>query len=309
MPPPVSMLSFVTADDLARLDRLELVSQKLVNGYISGKHKSLVKGGCSEFSDHRAYSPGDEIRHLDWRVFAKSNRYYVKEYDEETAAHGMIVLDVSGSMNFGMETVSKLECAKAACACSARLILGQRDPVGLAFGTGSVHDILPPRSSARHLHQILHKLHHTKANGDQTFVETLNVLVRQLKQRTQILLFTDGFFDLTAFESVMRQMTQRGHQIILFHTLAPEELAFNFDDGIRFECMETSGLHRNVDPAEFADTYLERMQTFLTRLKNICIKSDSAYVPMLTDRPVSETLANYLRTRTGRHTRAAAGSH
>ena len=100
MSAPVSMLSFVSADELARLDRLELVSQKLVNGYISGKHKSLMKGGCSEFSDHRSYSPGDEIRHLDWRVYAKSNRYYVKEYDEETSAHGMLVLDVSGSMNF-----------------------------------------------------------------------------------------------------------------------------------------------------------------------------------------------------------------
>ena len=309
MSAPVSMLSFVSADELARLDRLQLVSQKLVNGYISGKHKSLMKGGCSEFSDHRSYSPGDEIRHLDWRVYAKSNRYYVKEYDEETSAHGMLVLDVSGSMNFGLETDTKLTCAKAACACAARLILGQRDPIGLSFGTGRAQDILPPRSSAKHLHHILHKLYHTKASDKQTFIKTLTLLVSQLRQRTQILLFTDGFFDLTAFESVMKQMAQRGHQVILFHTLAPEELSFDFEDGIRFECLETKDLHRNVDPAEFAETYLERMQTFLTRIKSICIKTNSAYVPMVTDIPVSETLANYLRTRTGGRTRAAAGSH
>ncbi|MGK0188477.1 MAG: hypothetical protein ACI9R3_004288 [Verrucomicrobiales bacterium] len=290
----------VDPEDQAPLENLELVSTQIVDGYLSGQHRSRMKGGCTEFAEHRAYSPGDEVRLIDWKVFAKSDRYYIKQFEEETNLNTLLVLDSSGSMNFGMSTKTKFTYARAACACFSRLLLSQRDPVGLAVSSLTESQYLPSRSSPAHFHALLDTLKKTEAANDTVLPRTLDEMVRRMNRRGLFMIFSDCFVDLDALQKTLKLIRSRGHQVILMHTMAPEELGFSFRNGSRFECMEVDGYHVDLDPALIRDEYLASINAFLDRLKKVCLQTGCDYVPLNTGDPLGERLALYLRERTAK---------
>jgi uncharacterized protein (DUF58 family) len=287
----------VDPEDQAALENLELVSTQIVDGFLSGQHRSRLKGGCSEFAEHRAYSPGDEVRLLDWKVFAKSDRYYIKQFEEETNLNTVLVLDASGSMGFSMSTRSKLVYARAACACFSRLLLSQRDPVGLAVSSLTASRYLPSKAAPAHFHALLETLAQAEPANDTALTRTLDEMVRRMRRRGLFIVFSDCFVDMDALLKSLKLIRTRGHQVILMHTMAPEELDFNFREGSRFECLEVDGYHVDLDPVIIRDEYLRGVKTFLEQLKRVCLQSGCDYVPLNTGEPLGERLALYLRER------------
>ena len=282
---------------MARLGQLELLSKRVVEGLISGIHRSPFKGGCVEFSEHRAYSPGDEVRLIDWRAFARSDRYYIKQFEEETNLQATLVLDASGSMAFGQSTVTKFRYAQMASACLARLLLHQRDAVGLATIDTKVRSYIVPRSRANHFQAIIGALEHTRPRGETSLAAVLHELAARLKRRGVIILLSDAFDDVDALLNAFRHLQLRGHEVLLLHVMAPEELSFSFSRWSRFESLEIDGQRIELDPAAIRKRYLKQVETFLDRLRRGCAEMDCDYVPMSTDRPLVETLTYYLTRR------------
>lgn len=294
---PHGFHDLVLPEDQASLADLEFAATQIVDGFMAGGHRSKMKGGCTEFAEHRAYSPGDEVRLLDWRVYAKSDRYYIKQFDEETNLNAILVLDTSGSMGFRLDNPSKFAYGRAACAVLARLLLGQRDPVGLAISHLAEPTYIPPRSTATHFHLFLNHLSKATASGPTNLVPTLDEMVRRVRHRGVFLLFTDAFVDVPALEQKLRVIRGRGHQVVLFHIMAPEELDFAFSASSRFQCLEVNDYHLDLDPVVVRDQYLSGLQTYLDQLKAACIGCGCDYLPLTTHEPLGETLANYLRKR------------
>ena len=282
---------------LGQVGHLDILSRTVVDGLLSGKHKSIQKGGTFEFAEHRAYSAGDELRLIDWRIYAKRDRYYVKLFDDEINLQATMVVDASGSMEFGMSTVSKLDYAKCACACLSRLMLRQRDAVGLRCFAGKKDYFIPPRSRASHLQAILKLLERVKPSGDMNLSDTLLSLGPRLKRRGMVIVFSDCFGDLDPLIKSLRLLRLRGHEVILFHVLAPEEIAFSFTNASRFVCLETAGLRLDLEPTAVRQRYLSRLNEFLQRLMRECARIRCEYFRLATDQSLADALSYYLRLR------------
>ncbi|MEM7385047.1 MAG: DUF58 domain-containing protein [Verrucomicrobiota bacterium] len=297
----------IDPEDFQALQDLELVSTSVVEGYLSGTHRSRLKGGCTEFAEHRAYSPGDEVRLVDWRVYAKSDRYYIKQFDEETNLNAVLLLDGSGSMAFSMGAPSKYVYARAACACFARLLLSQRDPVGLMAAGGSAPGYLPPRSRASHLPFLFERLQQLVPEGETSLLQTLDEAVRRVHRRGVFLIFSDCFVDIDQLQKALHLIRSRGHQVVLFHTMAPEELTFEFNRGSRFRCLEVDGHQVDLDLVVIREDYLAGVDRFLTQLRTACARVGCDYVPMNTGENLGERLALYLRERSARAKKGGRG--
>ncbi|CAN5349563.1 DUF58 domain-containing protein [soil metagenome] len=300
-------ISWLVPDDWEPLAHLELISIQLVDGYLSGRHRSLKKGGCSEFAQHRSYAPGDEVRHVDWRVYAKHDRYCIKQFEEETNLNAVLVLDASGSMGFGLSTRTKFACARAACASLARLALKQRDPVGLSIVSERGAPFLAPRSAATQYANIVELLGKVAPAGSPLLTSRLDELGKTVKRRGMFLIFSDFFVPQDQLLKVLKFLRANGHQVCLFQTLAPEELEFTFRRGSRFESLESDDDVVNLDPDTFRETYIERMKAFLAGIRRICRETGCDYVPMNTSRSVGVILADFLRRR-AQTRRAAVGN-
>ncbi len=282
---------------LGKVGHLELLSKNVVDGVLSGKHRSTHRGGCFEFAEHRAYSAGDEIRLIDWRVYAKSDRYYIKQFEEETNLQAVMVVDASGSMQFGQSTVSKLDYARMACACLSRLMLRQRDAVGMALIDQKMRQYIPPRSQAHHLQALLDALRRTQAGGMTALSGNLHEVARRIKRRGLIVIFSDCFGDLESLKRAIHHLRLRGHEVLIFHVLAPEELSFPFDRFSQFECFEQVDFRVDLDPPTIRKQYLQRMQNYLEDLQQSCTRLGCDYVQFTTDRDLGDTLAYYLSRR------------
>lgn len=287
-------------DAMMRLSQVEMVATRFVEGFLAGKHRSPFKGGCIEFSEHRAYSPGDEIRLIDWRAYGRSDRHYIKLFEQETNLQAIIVLDASGSMGFGMKTVSKFHYARVAAACLGRLMLRQRDAVGLAVIDTHLRTYIPPRSSPGHFRAILDGLAGSSATGDTSLAAILYDLARRIKRRGLVILLSDCFDDVDPFLRALYHLRARGHEALLFHVMAPEELSFSFTRHTRFECLERMGVRMDLDPAGIRKRYLASLGTFLERLRSGCREVKCDYAPLVTDQPVGEALSRHLALRMAR---------
>ncbi len=290
-------LKLLDPEVLSQVGHLDILSRTVVDGLLAGKHRSIQKGGTFEFAEHRAYSAGDELRLIDWRIYAKRDRYYVKLFDDEINLQATMVVDASGSMEFGLSTVSKLDYAKCACACLSRLMLRQRDAVGLRCFAGKKDYFIPPRSRASHLQSILEILEQVKPAGDLNLADTLLSLGQRLKRRGMVVIFSDCFSDLDQLVRALRLLRVRGHEVILFQVLAPEEISFSFTNASRFECLETQGLRLDLEPETVRQRYLARLNEFLGRLRRECARMRCEYFPLTTDRPLADSLSYYLRLR------------
>ena len=187
---------------LTSIGPLELLSRRVVDGFLSGAHRSTHKGGCFEFAEHRAYAAGDETRLIDWRVFARSDRYYVKQFEEETNLQALMVIDGSGSMQFADSTMSKYDYARLACACLSRLMLRQRDAVGVASTANDGRAYVPPRSNAHHLRAIVDVLVNARPGGSTSLASVLHGVGKRLRRRGLVVVFSDCFDDVARLDSV-----------------------------------------------------------------------------------------------------------
>ena len=285
---------------MEQIGGLELLSRSVVDGLLAGKHKSTTKGGCCEFAQHRQYAPGDEIRQIDWQVFARNDKYFIRQYEEETNLHAIMALDTSGSMKFGLSTVSKFAHAQRAAACLSRLLLRQRDAVGTAILNDAHPYFLPPKQHAAHLKAILSTLLAAQPASGGSMAVQIRAMIPRMRRRGLFVLFSDCFGDLDELAEALRIVRARGHDVIVMHVLAPEEIHFDFRHWSTFQSLESSGQRMSLDPAAIRDGYLQRMRTFLDRLQETVNGLGGDYVRLVTNHDLSETLGWFLRHRAAR---------
>ena len=281
---------------LAKLGRLELIAQTVVDGFLSGKHRSTHKGGCTDFAEFRPYARGDDIRLLDWRHFARSDRYYVKRYDDETNLQALLIVDASGSMSFGMSTVSKWRYAQMAAASLAHLLLRQRDSVGLAIVGKHLLEYVKPQPRSTHLVRVLDLLGSVKPSGASSLPDVLGEMTGRLKRRGLVVVFSDCFGDDAALRHVLEQYRYRGHDVVVFQILAPEELTFPFRRESFFQDLELPG-RLQINPNTVRKQYLKDFQAFMDRLRQGMTDIGVDLITVSTGDDLSEVLSYHLRRR------------
>jgi uncharacterized protein (DUF58 family) len=281
---------------LAELGHLELIAKNVVDGFLSGKHRSTHKGGCTDFAEFRPYSRGDDLRLLDWRHYARTDRYYVKRYDDETNLQALIIVDASGSMNFGLSTVSKWHYGQMAAACLAHLLLRQRDSVGLALVANGLLDFIKPQPRANHLARLLNLLGTEKPAGASNLPTVLRQMTGRLKRRGMVILLSDCFGDVAELKHALQQYIYHGHDVLVCQILAPEELTFPFRREAWFQDIELH--HRmQVNPNTLRKAYLKEFQAFMDQLRTAMTDIGADLMTFSTKDDLGEILAYHLRRR------------
>ena len=294
---------FLTPSDLQRISNLQVFARQVVEGFTTGMHRSPHKGFSVEFKQHRQYVPGDEIRHIDWRVFARSDRYYIREYEEETNLRSTIILDRSGSMEYGggqPGQVSKFEYATKLAACLSYLMLQQSDGVGLVTFDTEIRRYIPPRSRVSHMRTLLGELANGKPGGETELGKVFHDLVPKLHRRGLLVIISDCFGEVSNFLKALAHFRHARHEILVFQIWHPDELNFQFKGWTQFDCMERSGVKHLLDPAVLRQAYLENLEIFRTELTRGCRRHKVDLVPFTTDEPYAKALAVYLSRRLAR---------
>jgi uncharacterized protein (DUF58 family) len=286
---------------LARYGRLTMVARTVVEGFLTGVHKSPYKGFSVEFAEHRQYYPGDEIRHIDWRAYGKTDRYYIKEYEEETNLRAQLVVDASGSMAYrGKVGMSKFEYAQYIAASLAYLMLHQLDAVGLVTLDTKLRNLISPRANAKHLLHLLGTLEKTQPGGETSLGPLLHSLAGQLRRRGMVIILSDCFDQIAPLLNALRHFRHRRHEVLLLHILAPEEIEFPFNRWTQFRNLELPGSRLLVDPQQLRKEYLKNFQNFCQQLREQAGNMQIDYHLMRTDEPVERALGIYLTKRQSR---------
>lgn len=284
---------------LARIARLELRARLVVEGIISGMHRSPHRGYSVEFAQHREYTPGDEIRHIDWQAYGRSDRYYVKQYEEETNLKAYLALDTSRSMSYGSGPLAKLDYAAVAAAALASLLLRQRDSVGLALFNEGIRTFLPAAGTPSHLREVLKRLEAPETAPRTSIGHAFHDLAERVKRRGLIVILSDLFDAADEIRRGLQHFRHRRHEVIVIHVLDREELTFPFRDPVVFEGMEEEGL-LPAEPRALRAEYLRLLEAHVDALRRGCREMGMDYVQMPTDEPVGDALAGYLAGRARR---------
>ena len=282
---------------LGRLKNLGLAARMVVEGFFSGMHKSPHRGFSVEFAEHREYTPGVDPRHIDWRVFGRREKLYVKQYEEETSLRCYVLLDKSASMGYHSEGVmSKLEYGSFIAASLAYLMAMQHDSVGLVTFDDQVRDFVPPKQGAGHLRGLMERLEVTEPGGETSLGDTFHQLAETMKRRALVVIISDLFDDPDKLLDGLKHFRHRKHDVIVLHTLDPSELTFPFDDVSRIEDMET-GREITSDPVAFRNHYLEELGKFLDQVRGGCLASRIDYAMAETETRFDLFLGAYLAKR------------
>lgn len=281
---------------LASISKLELKSRQVVEGMISGLHKSPYKGFSVEFAQHRTYVPGDEIRYLDWKVFAKTDRYVIKEYEEETELRAHFCLDVSKSMTYSSHGLSKLDVGRLIVSSLSHLLIRQGDASGLAMIGEKVHSFIPARGGFRHYRFMLEEMVGTTIAKDTDMGEAFHEVAEKVKRRGLIVIVSDFFDDIDKLLVSLTHFRHRRHDVILFHVMDRYEMTFPFEEMTLFQGLEPSP---NVltEPWQVRQGYLQEVELFLKKLRRGCQDRFIDYVQILTDEPLDLALSRYLMSR------------
>jgi len=300
-------LRYLDPEILQGLDSLDLVAREVVEGLRVGMHKSPLRGFSTEFAHHRPYVPGDSVRHLDWRVYARTERYYIKLYEAETNFDAHLLLDASSSMRYASGPVTKLEYAKFMAASLAYMIVDQRDSVALAVFDAELRRYLEPSSTMGIIRDIDRELSEAADVPRTDVAAVLHEFARRIPRRGFVILFSDLFDHVEEFLKGLDHLRFRGHNVVVFHVLDPYELRFPFGGGTwRFE-----GLEREPEivtqPKRIRAAYMNELETFLRRIRNACERSHVDYVLVDTSRPIDVVLSAYLISRV--HSAAGTRMH
>lgn len=288
--------AYLHPDTVARAQALGLKARTIVEGLRAGDHKSPYRGFSVEFVQHRAYVPGDDIRHIDWKSYGRSERYTIKQYEQETNFIGHLLLDGSRSMLYGEGATNKLEHAKLLAATLAYLIIHLRDSASLAVFDSRWRKQLPPSSQPGHVLTILNALEETKPREKTAVGPLLHELARKIRRRGVVFLISDCLDDVESLLGGLQHLRFAGHDVTVFHLLHPDELEFPLTGMIRFEGLEEYN-EVLTRPRLIRPAYQRVLRQYLDALRAGCGSNRCDYVLMNTGRPVSENLSTYLARR------------
>lgn len=280
---------------LDHIKRFDVRARQVVEGFITGQHRSPYNGFAVEFAAHREYTPGDDTRHIDWKVWSKTDRLYIKEYEEETNLRCSILLDCSKSMAY-TSPWSKFDYAATAAASLAYLLQQQQDAVGLTTFNTKVQKALPTSSHPNHLKLIFHELERTVVDDKTDVARVFPELVQQVQKRGLVVLLSDLFVDLATLGDALRQFRLRRHEVVVFHVMHDDELTFPFQDNTLFRGLE-SPVQLHTEPRALRRSYLEAVDGFLTGVKKTCAVNGVDYVLCNTKEPLDAVLGGYLAFR------------
>ncbi len=282
---------------IGRVAKLELRARLVVEGYVSGLHKSPFRGFSVEFAEHREYATGDDLRHLDWKVYGKSDRFYVKRYEEETNLLCHIVLDVSQSMDFGTEGVRKMDYAKTIAAALAHLVVAQNDAAGLVLFDDDLRTSIPAAGSQVHLRRIFETIEKAEARGKTDAGTVLVRVSEQLRKRGLVVVVSDLVGDVEQILRGLRALRGRGHDVIVLQVLDPSEIEFPFERMTLFEGLEDFP-DLLADPKSLRRAYLGQLDEFRRRLRAGCLAERIDAVELNTRTTLDVALTSYLAHRT-----------
>jgi uncharacterized protein (DUF58 family) len=289
---------FLRPEEISRISRLEVRARQIVEGFLSGLHRSPYYGQSVEFVQHREYVPGDDFRRIDWKVWSKTDKYYIKQYEEETNLRTLLLLDVSESMSFGSGPMTKYDYACTVAAALAYLLLRQQDAVGMVTFDSQIKTRVPIRSRQSHLHTIIKSLQGGKPASKTSIDKLLNQVAEEQSLRGMIVLISDLFVDPQLLERGLSLLRHRGHDVMVFHILDDEELDFNFSGTTKFEGLEETG-DILCDPRALREGYLAAMQVFLEKIRRQCARQLIDYQTIRTSEHLDAALAYYLNHRIG----------
>lgn len=283
-------------ETIAQAEALGLHARLIVEGFMSGEHRSPYRGASVEFTQYREYTPGDDLRHLDWKLLARTDRHYVKQYEARTNFVAHLMLDVSESMAYGSGSVTKIAYARQLVACLAYLILSQRDAVALTLFDRTLRRAQKQTSSIGSMHQILTTLIGANPANQTDLAAALHALASSSRKRGIVILVSDLLDDEMRLMDSIRHIRFAGHELMVFHVLDPAEMSFPFTGNVEFEGLETPA-KLLTRPAELRNSYLRAFNAFRDRVREGCERQQSHYVPIDTSRHLNETLGEYLAFR------------
>jgi len=291
---------YLNPQTLASLEGLDLQARLVVEGYVAGMHPSPYHGFSVEFAEHREYVPGDDIRHVDWKVWSKTDKFYLKQYEEETNLLLYLLLDTSESMAYASgKNVSKLRYAQWVASALAYMVLQQQDSVGLATFDDGVRKYLKPAGQPSHLKELLHVMDATPARAKTDLGTVFHDLAERFKKRGVVVILSDLFDDVTRVLAGLKHFRHRRHEVVVFHVLDPAEVDFPFRDTTLFKGLE--GLPDVLtEPQALRRAYQQEVGEFLDGLKKGCRMIDIDYVPLRTDWDLDAALTGYLAARANR---------
>ena len=285
---------FVDPKVLSRIKDLELLARNVVDGFINGLHRAPHFGASIDFAEHRGYVPGDDIRRVDWRLYARTDKYFVKQYEADTNANFVALVDVSKSMGFGSDGVTKLEYASYLAACLAYLSHRQRDRVGIVTFDEDIVTHVP--ASAKHFNVVLHTLDRSKPERPGRLLSVLDKLAEHFKRRSIVALISDLYENPADIIEALKPYRFLGNDVVVFHVLDRAEIEFPYKDASRFQDLE-SGEELPIVPEVFADQYRQMMKEHIEALTTKCSDVRIDYMQLTTSRPLDEALFTYLGNR------------
>lgn len=287
---------YLDPDVIARAQALGVKARTLVEGLRVGDHKSPYRGFSVEFVQHREYVPGDDIRHIDWKSYGRSERYTIKQYEQETNFTAHLIVDASRSMHYGNGETNKLEYAKTLTAALTYLIIHQRDSVALNVFDADWRARLPASGQMGHVQTILETLESVKPRDKNAMGPLLHDIANHVRRRGLIFLISDCFDDVESILGGLQHMRFGGNEVILFHILHPDEIDFPFNGMVKFDAMEEK-MHLLTRPQLIRPNYLRALKKYLEELQTGCERNRCDYVQMNTGKPLAETLTEYLARR------------
>lgn len=291
-----SAASFIDPAALMRIKSMQLRARVVVEGFMSGLHRSPYHGFSVEFTEYRQYSPGDDLRYLDWKLFARSDRYYLKRFEDETNLRSWLLVDLSKSMGYGSLTYDKATYAKTAAATIAYFLAFQRDAVGLITFDAAIKDFLPARFRPGHLHRLMMALEHAPAGTATDLSAPLEQVAKVAQKRGLVILLSDLLAPLEAVETQLGYLRARGHEVVVMRVLDPAEVDFPFQEAALFHDVE-SGRELYIDPQLARERYRQKFDDHAAGLARACNKLGVDLMNLTTSQPLELALFDFLSTR------------
>lgn len=292
----VDKRKFLEPEMVARLNTMALRARLVVEGYLIGQHKSPYHGFSVEFADHMAYNPGDDIRHIDWKLYGKTDRHYIKRYEEETNLRSFILMDTSKSMTYSSGNISKLDYAGFLAAALSYLMIRQKDGVGLVQFDENIRSYIPPRSTQSHLNSVLGQLDGPDSGKDTKIGPVLHEMAERFSKRGLIVLISDLFDEPESILTGLKHFRHNHQEVIVFHILDRQEEEFQFKSRSRFTDLETRE-SLTAEPWQIRSAYKNLMSALQNRYRQECRQRQIDYVPLFTDQSLDLALNGYLRKR------------
>jgi len=287
---------FLHPTTIARISRLDLRARQVVEGFISGMHRSPFFGHSVEFVQHRDYTAGDDIRHLDWKVWSKTDKFYIKQFEEETNLRTTLVVDVSNSMHYGRGALNKYNYGCTVAACLAFLLLRQQDSVGLITFDENVRQIIPPRSANTHIDALVKAMDVSRPRDKTNPERIMQRVAESTPARGMIVVVSDLLVDREPLFRALEMLRHRRHDVLVFHIMDEDELRFPFSGTTRFEGMEELQ-HVLCDPRALRDGYIEALEEYLVEVRRGCSRQGIDYALVHTAEYLDAVLAKFLHHR------------